>query len=276
MLNAFSHRKARRGDGRGFTIIELLVATVIMVILTAIVGRLMNACKTMSSKGMAKIRANTVATSISDALRRDFGSITRSGFLRIADSNGHRAVFTVGAPTRSLVVDAGGSGAVVDIGMADNQAAVDSANNRILFRNGWVLRPQTSATSPGNDVLSYTLGDVQMLSVADIRTWVDTLMTPANSHTDQLAVPPRNLTELQDSWRVIAPHCRDLSIQWTDGDTRTDGTLIWNDPNSNALWTHHDQTNWPKAVKLRFKLRDPAMPEDFTNVDYEVICPVGQ
>ena len=36
------------------------------------------------------------------------------------------------------------------------------------------------------------------------------------------------------------------------------------------------QSNWPKAVKFKFSLRDPDMPADFHNVWYEVICPIGQ
>jgi hypothetical protein len=46
-----------------------------------------------------------------------------------------------------------------------------------------------------------------------------------------------------------------------------------------ALWTHEDQTNWPKLVKFRFRIRDRNMPSEFRQAEglyYEVICSVGR
>lgn len=46
-----------------------------------------------------------------------------------------------------------------------------------------------------------------------------------------------------------------------------------------ALWTHEDQTNWPKLVKFRFRIRDRNMPPEFRQAEglyYEVICSVGR
>ena len=49
-----------------------------------------------------------------------------------------------------------------------------------------------------------------------------------------------------------------------------------------ALWTHHNQKNWPRAIKIRFLMRDPRMPQEFRgddnqgNLAYEVICDLGQ
>lgn len=43
-----------------------------------------------------------------------------------------------------------------------------------------------------------------------------------------------------------------------------------------ALWTHHNQNNWPAAIKIRFTITDDALPEEFRGQAYEVICPVGR
>jgi len=55
-----------------------------------------------------------------------------------------------------------------------------------------------------------------------------------------------------------------------------------------ALWTHEDQTNWPRAVKVRFAIRDPRLldylPKEMRNKEhvfsrgylYEIIVNVGQ
>ncbi len=42
-----------------------------------------------------------------------------------------------------------------------------------------------------------------------------------------------------------------------------------------ALWTQHNQNNWPKAIRIRFRLSgNPNDPAD-KGAEYEVICPVG-
>jgi hypothetical protein len=49
-----------------------------------------------------------------------------------------------------------------------------------------------------------------------------------------------------------------------------------------ALWTHHNQKNWPKAIKIRFRIYEKRMPKEFRGTDgkggmeYEVICNLGQ
>ena len=106
---------------------------------------------------------------------------------------------------------------------------------------------------------------------------------------------------------------------WTNGTTRPGGDLQWfgvealpsagggysyekapshdpeiEDPSTNggesyrALWTQHNQNNWPKAVKVRFALKDyrllDYLPKELRRSDhvfsrgylYEVICNIGQ
>ena len=41
-----------------------------------------------------------------------------------------------------------------------------------------------------------------------------------------------------------------------------------------ALWTHHNQNNWPQAIRIRFRLGGNTDPNDDTT--HEVICPVGR
>jgi len=47
-----------------------------------------------------------------------------------------------------------------------------------------------------------------------------------------------------------------------------DGDPGFGTPLYRAAWTHHNQNNWPRALKIEFKLEDHDSP-------YEVICPVG-
>ena len=65
---------------------------------------------------------------------------------------------------------------------------------------------------------------------------------------------------------------------WSSKDITTSGAVEF-DAGSDvyrALWTNEDQQAWPKAVKFRFVLSDPALPTEFTSLEYEIICPIGQ
>ena len=123
-------------------------------------------------------------------------------------------------------------------------------------------------------------------------------------------MPPENVTHIEDLWQVLAHGCRKLSIMWTDGTAKPSGSatgdLNWygvgydnsnqmyierspvpgiEDPNQStdpyyyAVWTHEDQTNWPKAVKVRFQIQNSSLPKNTFGeraFDFEVICNIGQ
>jgi len=71
------------------------------------------------------------------------------------------------------------------------------------------------------------------------------------------------------AWTTVdaAQWAGDLSVQEFAGEHLDTGVYVYR-----AMWTHHNQNNWPKAVKLRFGLLESGDTEE--NV-YEVICPVG-
>ena len=45
-----------------------------------------------------------------------------------------------------------------------------------------------------------------------------------------------------------------------------------------ALWTHHDQSSWPKLVKISFVLKSTGagLPEEAAERTFEIVCPIGQ
>jgi prepilin-type N-terminal cleavage/methylation domain-containing protein len=128
-----------------------------------------------------------------------------------------------------------------------------------------------------------------------------------------------NFANIENLWQVLAHDVDSLSIMWTDGslDPNNNQDLNWfginrkrstedkegeiyirpasetngayrdtvEDTKYNqsgmyrALWTQEDQSNWPKALKIRFRIRDKNMPQEFRDSQglyYEVICNLGQ
>ena len=144
-----------------------------------------------------------------------------------------------------------------------------------------------------------------------------------DAEDDDIAVPiGQNYATIGRLWQILARDCEQLGIMWTDGKTDNNGKpepedpkhedLDWyghdedegdpaycgdesiegpgynNPPSYRALWTHHDQSNWPKAIKITFRLKDKRLrdylPREMRReghpfaegFQYEVICNTGQ
>jgi len=285
----------RHRSRRAFTILELLVAVTILLMMISMVGMILSSSRKLTKTAQGKMRANAAAAAIAEVLRDDVRRITKNGFLCITEWEGQaRLVATAAGHAQSLTVKDGGTGELVCYGIDDNRADPNSKTNDILFRVGWILNESAS----GSDILNWDLSDLQMLPWPEVNNGINTVLS--RSKTDALRVPPLTLAEVGELWKVVATHCSDVSIRWTDG-TLDGGNLRWYGPGSpkdsnwssrnvysnktefnagsgayRALWTQRNQNNWPLAIKVRFELRDPHMPPEFENVDYEVICPVGQ
>jgi prepilin-type N-terminal cleavage/methylation domain-containing protein len=133
---------------------------------------------------------------------------------------------------------------------------------------------------------------------------------PADKNKPGIYTSPATLAEVNQAWKILATNCSNLEIAWTQGDTNTAGELIWYDKNNpsptwavtntvasgtleynadtsglpanaryRVLWTKDNQSKWPKAIRIRFALKDPLMLAEFSDTAgsiYEVICPVAR
>jgi prepilin-type N-terminal cleavage/methylation domain-containing protein len=114
----------------------------------------------------------------------------------------------------------------------------------------------------------------------------------AEWHGDEdhrLYIPIQKADQAERIWQILTIGCTDLQVRWTDGSS-SGGGLRWYGPDqakgdSNietsvngryvALWTHENQSRWPKAIRLRFRLKDNEMPEEFRDgLWYELVCSV--
>ena len=105
-----------------------------------------------------------------------------------------------------------------------------------------------------------------------------------NTPGTSLQLPPVTASQLKDLWQVLVVAISDFEVKWTDGTKDADGLLKWYGPNQGptnpTLWTHENADNWPKAIKISFRINDPSMPKEFRDgnagIAYEVICTVGE
>jgi len=231
-------------------------------------------------------------------------------------------VVTTAGVCQSLTTGETSTGSFVCYGQVANQAAPSDQNNRILCRPAYVLKasgsPPTESLLAGTDIWDIDMAQLQKKKRADVKTLVSSVAVQTTSAS--LRVPAANLTDIDNLWQVLGYRVSRLSILWTNGSFDATGTKVtnpnrdnmywrgveWDDasgswqvrtpasakfPSSGieestspyfALWTHHDQTLWPAAVRIRFRILDPLLPREFKGrggapgLDYEVICNIGQ
>jgi len=157
---------------------------------------------------------------------------------------------------------------------------------------------------PAGDWETYDLADFQVFTRGGTNYLVDDIcnLSPSDDpgSLGAIRIPPKD-DDIGSLWQVLAENCESLSIMWTDGTATAYGlnwygvdnpnsplvtvtpaqwetdpnkiefnAVTWGEDTYRALWTHHNQNNWPRAIKIRFEL-----VEGEERNTYEVICPVG-
>ena len=129
----------------------------------------------------------------------------------------------------------------------------------------------------------------------------DVIQLLANEYLS-VASQPTTLSEVQEAWPILVTRCTEVSIQWLAADDKWYG-FWYGDPGAGtkpsdpddpekpnvvrlerkgdatiefvhdttddyvAVWSHNDQSNWPRAIKIRFLL---------SGQPYEVVCPISE
>lgn len=301
----------RRNKTRGFTLTEVLVGLVLLSGMALIVSQVLSQASQVVTLSEEKIRQNSAAAALGEAIRDTLRKASSNGVLCIGrDSAGDARLFVTQAGiTSSVTGNARGTGGFTLLGLVDNSAP--GSSGRLLFMPGYVLAPLGGT---GTDVRILDFATLQSCT----RRQANDFINPYYNPPPPLSTPSNNAADISALWQVAATGITRLSIQWTDGTTsggnlkwfgpEFDGTVVplaqnsaWNTPSraadklddaanfsfpeyhdgSNryrAIWTHHNQNNWPKAIRIRFTLmsKDPAMRPEFRNTDYDVIGTVGQ
>lgn len=278
---------------RGFTLIELMVSVVIMVLMMMAFGMIITQAQKVVSVTQNNTRDNNTAQAIAQTIRDDLSKITKNGFLCIGKNPSHKMtpvlIFTTAGINRSKTCELSGLGGVSSYGYAANQA---KPAEKILLRQSWVLTTQGDGSADERDIWPFDLSNFQTASRIDINTTVNNLSDSLGSAA--IFLPPQKLSHTNDLWKVLTENTHSIGIMW--GDVDANGNLNWFGVNSDyevknkdayvgktitdavleykeidygyrALWTHHNQNNWPKAIKIRFRLKN-------TDEDYEVIVAI--
>ncbi len=335
--------RQRRASATGLTVMELLVAVVIMVIMILAFGIILTQTQKVVSGSQAIMRSNNTAAAIAHVIRNDLRQITKNGFLCITRYNGANRpylLFTTAGPSHSRFGNYLTLTGLSTYGWVEPRetGGVDLHGNNILFHQGWL----TWDSGAGNeydvllgttDVLNFDLTSIQKKTRPEINIFVNQLYDNNRIPRDYpappsqyIAYPPETIAEITDAWQILSAEIISLGIMWTDGTKDpVSNELYWYGVDSNynagskdsisgapsdewtgltiandvaefdaelsagngdyrALWTRHDQNNWPTAVKIKFRIRDPilaaAAEKEGTTISegiwYEVICPIGQ
>jgi len=282
----------------GLTLVEMLVSITVLTVMILAFSTIMVQSQRFISLAQASRRSHALAASIGRVVRRDLRRASQNGFLAIAyDGGSPLMVLTAAGISHSIAVEGeasltSGTGSLICYGQCVNNAP--GAEGGILWRPEYILAGE--GVTPSKDILNHSLAELQ----SNVQTTARTLCDSVNDmRPSDISVPPVGLDQIDDLWQVLASGCEGLNIRWTDG-TVEPGTynLNWygvdengqphlcgdstiEDPNAThyfALWTHEDQTNWPKAIKIRFRITDKNLPKNAAGLrafDYDVICNLG-
>jgi len=234
-------------------------------------------------------------------------------------SSNHTPVllFTTSGLKYSKIDAMSGNCGVSIYGHANNNSA--ESNYPLFLRLGWILN--STDTSSTNDVWPIEMSTLQgytrfQLSrdiIDPLRNLPDNLTVPpvewsqVQNLWEVLAIESNRMSILWTDGDMDT----NQNVRWYGIDNNADGdnwfasrldyeTVVKNitdetqiNDSSNiefnsissggyeALWTHHDTSNWPRAIKIRFRLRDQELGKLHTSsdasggyTDYEVICNV--
>ena len=290
-----SHANCRRG----LTLMEMMVSLAVLVMIMLAFNAILSQSQRVVVTSQNMTGANAQAMAISQVLRQDLSSITRDGFLAIVGPTNESPptpqaiIFTAtGTYDSRTFPNTTANAAVVCYSIRED--AGRKLIPDILCREANLLAMTGGAGVWEQDVMNVYLSDIGAHTREEIST--DVLADLADNYSPSAYYPvnsrPAGLEDVLASWRLLGANCTRFSVQWlasddnwygpkADGsdeydsfapspggsaDIETDIETLRDTDAYMALWSWHDKTNWPRAVKIRFTISER---------DYEVICEIG-
>ncbi len=274
---------------KGMTLIELLVSISILTIIILLFSTIISQSQELVSASTKTMRGNSEISAVVSVIRNDLRSITKQGFLCITETNGSPVMFfTKVGPTQSLTSPIRSNATCVSYGMVPNQAV--GATDSILWRQGWILRDMGGSPVP-QDIWDRDLASLQDCSIANqhrifsnagitcpqpdnhirINELIFAIPSTIPADSSAIKIPAQTLTEINALWQCLINNSNSLQITWSNGDQDASQNIIWygkDIPNGDinienlppkpyrALWSNHNQNNWPKMIKIKFEHKD--------------------
>ncbi len=298
-----SRSPAIRNFASAFTLVELLVSISILTAIILVVSTLLTNAQRAVNLSQSTITADADARAVVERIRADLASLTTEGFLAIyTDIDGRpHLVFTAVGAYKSMIDSTIANTARIDYGRTGN------SGKNVLWRRAMLLNAESAAV---------TANDHEKISLADYKVWgrsyfdyalYNEVVGPPRQYdwpvgglvwfdcftnTPSIPLPPNSLADLENLWPYLARPCRNLKIEWTDGECdATTKMLLWYNSdapkkpddwkNRNAayqdthlsedaaeydvefdaggerycaLWTCRKKDNWPLALRITFEL----------------------
>ncbi len=309
---------AARRRAHGLTLVELLVAVGILSMMILAFATIMNQSRKVVTGSQSIMRANTAAEAIMQSFRDSIRRMTQNGFLCIDTfpsanllvNDSPQLFLTTAGIADSKTQGQSGTASIAGFGLCPDSSI---AGQCVLWHQNLLLKtPPAGGWPASSDIWGFDLKDIQGLPRDVINSGIHGQLgaegNVAGNRPADLPSSPGSLAEVNNAWKLLAQNCKYLTISWTDGspgpflqwydkDNPKDSNWKNNsistvgapvefnakanasDPDRyRALWTKDNQSNWPRAIRVRFWLNDPTMQE-FTGPNgmfYEVICPVAR
>ena len=274
-----------RWSAAGMTLVEMLVAISVLAVMILAVSSILVQTQRFISAAQENRRSHAMAFTIARIIRRDLRRVSKDGFLCVTSgAGGSMLIFSTAGPVTGINESTKGDGSIVCYGQQST-----SSGTKYLWRPEYICNCTTGTASPdisGERInVNFSILRQCAASSGDANSPPFTLQAladkVASTSPTGLQLPPAKATQLKNLWQVLVTNVNNLQISWTDGaKNASPGNLKWY-PNPDAsplpsmLWTHQDQTNWPRAIRISFLIKDPLMPKEFRGTAYEVICTVG-
>jgi len=250
---------------RGFTLVELITATVVLAALVLIFGRAVTASKELISSASTAQKYYNIGSTLSNQLDKDMASVPSYGFIKV-DSN-DLMFLSMGdfqCFDSSGNIETDGSGNPLRTNVACTHYHYGSGN---LYRYVHPMYKYSigGVTKEAESPFNKTLGEIKdELSSGTFN--FSALLTASTSKMGSVTVPPTTLDELEELSHVIITDT--VLSTWTgfqtvfpEGSTQAATT--------SGTWTCNGEVSsgsplWPGAVRLtcEIEINDPPDPED--------------
>ncbi len=287
------HHNAGKGRGLpgrwhavGMTLVEMLVAISVLAVMILAVSSILVQTQRFISAAQANRRSHAMAFTIARIIRRDLRRVSKDGFLCVTNSGGNSTlVFSAAGPVTGINESTKGDGSIICYGQQSCKSSADpSKTQTFLWRPEYICN-----CSPGSAPSTEISGERINVNFSTLRSCAGensdanspfTLQSIADKVTSttpggNLRLPPANATQLDNLWQVLVTNVDTVQVWYTYGN-KSGANIDWQ--SAPKLWSHQDQTNWPRAIRIRFAIKDPSMPKELQGAGhpYEVICTVGQ
>jgi type II secretory pathway pseudopilin PulG len=255
------------------TLVEMLVAISVLAVMILAVSSILVQTQRFISAAQENRRSHAMAFTIARIIRRDLRRVSKDGFLYISGDN--KLIFSTAGPVTGINESTRGDGSIVCYGQQST-----SSGTKYLWRPEYICNCTTGTPSPtisGERInVNFSILRQCAASSGDANSpfTLQALANAAAAPPGNMQLPPATASDLKNLWQVLVTNIDNFQVSWTDGtDNKTGQNITWH-PES-KLWTHQNTTNWPRAVRITFAIKDPSMPKELRTGQYEVICIVG-